>query len=470
MTVRKGEPMDHLAATDEEFDALLEASSLAAPHVIAETGDIPATARRCMAQAVHRGRLPLGTSEVSEHPQAGDEPETSPKADRSRQEANFFVYMLSAGKTVNAALLAWLYSAPAACGNRDGETVVPPWMQPPARGPIRSALWQAANEKPRRGTLLLPCISHGSSKAGRGGLPSRRVSSVALPALRGLLGEAQGTSFCGFPCAWEVQRSPGAHACTTFILHTLDWEDVWRSWQRLRAPWHAAEPWGRPSGSTAPPACTTPPTYLHINVSSTYAYRTARGGLLVPKTIGALSHACRGQETAAPSRHSTHPARTDKAKLRQTVVHGAPELSTELPTLFHFDERESLALVSSLRTRLIYRVSDPYAVEARFKADGQDETVWTFSRDLLKRGLEHKNGLGDVVVWPYTTHKEPRVFIRLSSPDGVALLSVADSGLRAFLEATRELVAYGDEHSHVEPALKALETTMGELARPGRRD
>jgi hypothetical protein len=70
----------------------------------------------------------------------------------------------------------------------------------------------------------------------------------------------------------------------------------------------------------------------------------------------------------------------------------------------------------------------------------------------------------------WRTQREARVFIRLSSPEGTALLSVADAGLRAFLEAASKLVAYGEEHPHLLPALNALETTRGELARPGRCD
>ncbi|MEU9397622.1 SsgA family sporulation/cell division regulator [Streptomyces sp. NPDC048324] len=120
-------------------------------------------------------------------------------------------------------------------------------------------------------------------------------------------------------------------------------------------------------------------------------------------------------------------------------------------------------------TRLTYRVSDPYAVEARFQVDDRDETVWVFARDLLRNGLEKRSGLGDVVVWPGPgTPEQRRVFIRISSPEGSALLSAASSDLKAFLGAANGLVAYGTEHSHLLPALNALETAIGELARPGR--
>ncbi|MGW1364708.1 SsgA family sporulation/cell division regulator [Streptomyces chartreusis] len=85
------------------------------------------------------------------------------------------------------------------------------------------------------------------------------------------------------------------------------------------------------------------------------------------------------------------------------------------------------------------------------------------------RGCEH--GHGDVSVSPSTgAQGEPRVFVRLSSPEGSALLSAADADLRAFLDAASTLVSYGAEHPYLVPALNALEATIGELARPGRCD
>lgn len=54
MIVRK-DAMDNLAATeDDDFDALLNASSLGAPHVLAETAPIPADVRRRLTQAAAR--------------------------------------------------------------------------------------------------------------------------------------------------------------------------------------------------------------------------------------------------------------------------------------------------------------------------------------------------------------------------------------------------------------------------------
>jgi hypothetical protein len=134
--------------------------------------------------------------------------------------------------------------------------------------------------------------------------------------------------------------------------------------------------------------------------------------------------------------------------------------------LIHLDEHESLT--HSISTRLTYRVSDPYAVEARFRADSSEETVWTFARDLLRDGLERSTGLGDVLVWPgVSRERQPRVYVRLTSLEGTALLSAADVDVRAFLEAAGKLVAYGCEHTHLQPALKAFEATIGELTRRG---
>ncbi|MBJ6636738.1 SsgA family sporulation/cell division regulator, partial [Streptomyces sp. DHE7-1] len=88
-------------------------------------------------------------------------------------------------------------------------------------------------------------------------------------------------------------------------------------------------------------------------------------------------------------------------------------------------------------------------------------------RDLLKDGLQKEAGLGDVIVWP---EKEPRqqarVFIRLTSPEGKALLSAAEHDVRAFVEAAGRLVPYGLEHSYLQPMMDSLEATVGELARP----
>ncbi|MFF8883286.1 SsgA family sporulation/cell division regulator [Streptomyces flaveolus] len=481
MTVRKDDPMDHLAAADEEFDALLEASSLGAPHVVAETGDIPATARRRMKQAAHHKRLPLSTPDDAGHPQTDDEPDTSLQTEPAAQKSHsapswpadglFALPVITSKMMIAGALLASLRSASTGRSNRGAGRS---WMTVPTKTPTRSALWLMDNQSLRRDALL-PYTRHGDSRITP--WPWRRVpSGNPLPAARNTLGETQAAFSCMLAGMRETQpHSPDITAPSSFAPQALSPVAAWRSWQRLHDSRQPADPWEKPGGAlmratlTGLLLLTVPPTPLHIERFTTYAYRTSSDGLLVPKTTAATKHASQAQERETPEHDSRRPARRDRAKLRRATVDGTAELSAELPMLVHFDECESLALASSLHARLIYRASDPYAVEARFRADGQDETVWIFARDLLKKGLDQRNGLGDVVVWPDADlQEEPRVFIRLSSPEGTALLSVADTGLRAFLKAASKLIAFGEEHAHLLPALNALETTMGELARPGR--
>jgi hypothetical protein len=158
-----------------------------------------------------------------------------------------------------------------------------------------------------------------------------------------------------------------------------------------------------------------------------------------------------------------------QARLWTTAADGVRVQHADMPMLIHHAGRE--ALMHPMRTRFIYRTSDPYAVEARFRAEESDETVWTFARELLRDGLERSAGQGDVSLWPDTAASgEKRLFIRLTSPEGTALLSAADIDVRLFVEATGTLVEYGAEHTHLAPALNALETAIGELTRPGTRE
>ncbi|GAA2919669.1 hypothetical protein GCM10011428_40050 [Streptomyces violaceus] len=141
----------------------------------------------------------------------------------------------------------------------------------------------------------------------------------------------------------------------------------------------------------------------------------------------------------------------------------------DMPMLIHQEGHETLT--HTLRTRFTYRASDPYAVEARFRAEESDETVWTFARELLVGGLERRAGQGDVILWPETTASgQERLFIRLTSPEGTALLSAAVVDVSLFVEAAEALVEYGAEHTHLAPALNALEKAIGELTRPGTRE
>ncbi|MFC8248495.1 SsgA family sporulation/cell division regulator [Streptomyces chartreusis] len=484
MTVRKDEPMDHLAATDEEFDALLDASSLGAPHVVAESGDIPAAARRRMAQVLHQQRRSPGIPDSTDHPRL-DEADPQPGEPAGEERAvrkihmvgrDHFVMAIGAGNAFFALLERCLLS-----GTSSTRRYQPLGRQPSAVAStpdmLRSSLWifdsleevtRAGRPRhcvPRGDVVLLPLPTRGN-----GTQPTREP---AVTAWCRTSPEAQDGAFAidAYRRAMQLLR-PGYATGTPRALHTSSWP--WAR-ERLRNLRHLIEPAVQPEQllfsitSTGLLTCPAAPARLHLARFTSYAYTTARGGLLVPRTDDAPQE--RRAEAGAARCQLKEPTRTGGMKLRRKMVDGRPQLSAELPMLFHFDEHESLALTSDLQTRLTYRALDPYAVEARFRTDDQRETVWIFARDLLKNGLERRDGLGDVAVWPGNGMLgEPRVFLRISSPEGSALLSAADTDVRAFLEAIGGLVAYGAEHLHLAPALNALEATIGELARPGRRD
>ncbi|MEV5898419.1 SsgA family sporulation/cell division regulator [Streptomyces sp. NPDC052127] len=490
MTVRKGEPMDHLAATDEEFDALLDASSLGAPHVVAVTGDIPATARLRMAHAVNQPPrsygMPDNTSNTP-YPQPDSEVDSRPAAPTDAERAPQEVQPVRCGilrgatSTGKSAILAALfaYERPSFASRRQPLARLP-WTDTSAADLLRSTLWPTGgfDEAVRAGR-----VQRGIHRGDGTLIFSRRQDTqpwldMLDYALRSANGEAQAIPPFTDACRQVVQPlAPDIQTHTSPGLHTPGWAWAWRKQQRLRNLRHVIEPWVHPVQplfSATPPGFLVRPApvaYLHVARFTTWAYTAVDGGLLAPKTASAPHHRCRPRDGSRTDRDRKQLADAGRMTLRQTLVDGVHQLSAELPMLFHPEERESLALTSSLHTRLTYRVSDPYAVEARFRADDQGETVWTFARDLLRDGLEGRNGLGDVTVWPDAEKQErPRVFVRLSSPEGSALLSAEYADVRAFLEAGSNLVAYGAEHAHLLPALNALETTIGELARPGRCD
>lgn len=490
MTVRKDEPMDHVAATDEEFDALLDASSLGAPHVVAETGAIPAIARHRMTHAVQQHR-PHDIFDAVAHSRP-DDSHPDALAGETRDTRMMLDGILhgatGAGKSLLCtALLSWLDSAYTGTSwvNSHELLVRQPWAEPSAQDPLQRTLRLASLSDGAMSTVRPHCWTGHGDEVLRddGGL-------IHFELLNMPSNDRAASVLCGAGDRTQdipIATSTSAPVTGIVLLHrragvpsTL--RSLSRLWaepkRRLRNLGHLMEPSLEPEHSS--PVTPTglfihsmrlPLARLRIARFTGIAYTTAGYGLLVPKTDGPPRHQYRTRERSEPDHQLRPSTRTGRIKLWRTLVDGMPELSAELPMLFHFDEHESLALTSRLQAKLTYRVSDPYAVEARFMPDGQRAKVWVFARDLLKDGLESWNGLGDVSVWPGTgTAGEPRVFMRLSSPQGSALLSTRDADLRRFVNAGNSLVAHGEEHVHLEPALDALETTIGELARPGRCD
>jgi len=99
-----------------------------------------------------------------------------------------------------------------------------------------------------------------------------------------------------------------------------------------------------------------------------------------------------------------------------------------------------------LRATLRYEPSDPFAVEATFRA-GEESISWVLGRDVLSEGLHQETGLGDVRVWPAAlAGGDPgMVMIELRSPDGQAQLAVDAADLDAFLLRTFSSVPQGRE-------------------------
>ncbi len=106
---------------------------------------------------------------------------------------------------------------------------------------------------------------------------------------------------------------------------------------------------------------------------------------------------------------------------------------------------EGLRLTATLR----YDVSDPYAVEATFRA-GDESISWVLGRDLLSDGLHSDCGEGDVRAWPTVDGDRAVVMLQLTSPDGCALLAADAQGLEAFLQRTYDAVPLGYECDHLD--------------------
>jgi hypothetical protein len=119
-----------------------------------------------------------------------------------------------------------------------------------------------------------------------------------------------------------------------------------------------------------------------------------------------------------------------------------------------------------LPVRLIYRAADRYAITAVFNAGTDEERTWLFARELLADGLHRSVGIGDVIVWPGSDEPHPadhrrRIFIRLRSAEGTALLSMAREDAIAFLDASAPLA----EHATTTAPADTLDEWENELTK-----
>jgi hypothetical protein len=101
-------------------------------------------------------------------------------------------------------------------------------------------------------------------------------------------------------------------------------------------------------------------------------------------------------------------------------------------------------------TRWSYAAADPFAVTLGVRTRHDRWVEWLVSRDLVIEGLEAPAGFGDVRLSPQVVQGYEIVEIEIRSGDGRAVLEVDRDLLRHFVDSTLEVVAVGDEHTHMD--------------------
>ena len=117
-----------------------------------------------------------------------------------------------------------------------------------------------------------------------------------------------------------------------------------------------------------------------------------------------------------------------------------------------------------LAARLFYSHEDPYALSIAFEAGLDKPVEWMFARDLLAMGLEGREGLGDVTVWPSADSESgvpgSVLHIELSSPLGQAHFEAPAREISDFLRRTYEIVPAGEESGLID-----VEAELNDLLR-----
>lgn len=207
---------------------------------------------------------------------------------------------------------------------------------------------------------------------------------------------------------------------------------------------------------------TQPTSTLLLPAASTG--RPARSGGRPAATDGAVDVL---PKTARPLQTSACSRADSGLLLRSDQGGDGPEQHARLWLRLHQTEDDD---GKRLPVRLIYRAADRYAITAVFNAGTDEETEWIFARELLVDGLHHSVGIGDVIVWPgpdgpHHADNRRRIFIRLRSPEGTALLSMAREDAVAFLEAGEPL-AEGATRAASADSLSEWENELTKLLCP----
>ncbi|MEU5609728.1 SsgA family sporulation/cell division regulator [Streptomyces sparsogenes] len=583
MTVRKNTAMDKGAATeDDDFDALLKASSLGAPHVLAETEPIPADVCRRLSQASAHPAQPATEPPAQDEAECAADGALLPlnaldhclhddvlsRLHHLRDRAKTYhptvavVGSVGSGKTVSMLYELYLLRKPSlkevllpGCPS-DRTLRMYSQLGQILQGYSTEDVLRAADEL--MDTLAAPSRPHDLITAADEPACSRASRAPgAVAHLRMLLDPRAAAPECHAAAPNEPRLRP-AHMTELLVSGrtATQWFTnlVWRSHQPYRNhepvtlawlyPDHVAPTPGQPSlGWTGLKGMTgqLPRTRWLRNLLAAcrdHAACTPTGGSPALCSQEPWSRMCTPVQTPSPNGKvpawsTVHPAplTPDQQRVPSFLLvshfpdlwsptpadlgHKAPNLSNEeVPEARHhfsgqgephgssgpstaqrlpgawIDEKPDGTVLharlkmtvhqeegdegETLLARLTYQLTDPYAVEVAFYPDGPgDPVVWTFARDLLIEGLDHSAGEGDVIVWSSlekTTDSERRTFIRLSSPEGTALLSLSHSQLREYLHRTRRLCATGMEHLHLRRTLDNIESELGELTSPGSGD
>ncbi|WP_371100668.1 SsgA family sporulation/cell division regulator [Streptomyces sp. PU_AKi4] len=185
--------------------------------------------------------------------------------------------------------------------------------------------------------------------------------------------------------------------------------------------------------------------------------------LLLPRTITEGAAGRRRQE----GQH-TVAAAAGRLRLWRRQAGDGLEQHARFSMRAHLTEQDT---GQRLPVRLTYRTADPHAITAVFNHGTDDEREWVFAHELLVDGMHESVGIGDVIVWPSQDeeHGRRRVFVRLRSPEGTALLSAARDDVDAFLDAVRPLTLRPSAALYAR-ALDAWERELAEFICPGPGD
>jgi len=122
-------------------------------------------------------------------------------------------------------------------------------------------------------------------------------------------------------------------------------------------------------------------------------------------------------------------------------------MSVSTPSVLH--ETVLLLVTPSgevpVTARLRYQPQNPWAVEIEFLVDRDEWVTWTFARELLEAGASRPVGIGDVALWPGTDDEADRIFLRTSSPHGVATFALPTDDIAEFLSGSYSAVPEGSE-------------------------